>query len=141
MDNLNNVISTVLSCADDAGFAAFREFTDADIAGKRNSMLAVVSAGQRKETAQCVVGSALMSEIESVITVKLYGKVCSYRDIYELEDHISVLFEKLALSGDLLSRVTKLSQIRQNAPLGRLGAELELTVRTLESVETEADIK
>ncbi len=133
MDNLNTTLNTVMTVAGQAGFIAYREFVDDDAAGKKDSMIAFVGVGSTREIAQCVVGSAVMSEVESVITVKLYGKVCSFRDFFVLEDHISLLFEKLAGSGELLSRVTKLSRVKQDASLGRLGAELELTVRTLET--------
>ena len=133
MDNLNMTLNAVMTAAGEAGFITYREFSDAAVTGKKDSMIGFVGIGSRKEIAQGMVGSALMSEVESVITVKLFGRMCSYRDIYVLEDHISLLFEKLAMSGDLLSRVTKLSQIKQDGALGRLGAEIELTVRTLET--------
>jgi hypothetical protein len=72
-----------------------------------------------------------------VFTLKLFGKVCSYSDGYSLEDKTSQVFEELALTGDLLSRVTKLSRMTRNTTLGRLETDIELTVRTLEQEEEE----
>ena len=114
------VISTIMQSARTAGFETHREFFPADLMKKRSVMAAVVGVSLQKDIAECIVDGAPVKEIETVITVKLFGKGCAYTDSYELEDMTSHLFEELACSGDLLSRVTKLTQIKQNGSLGRL---------------------
>ncbi len=137
LEDLCSAVTQIMTCASAAGFDAHREFFPDDLMKKRSVYTAIVSVTSQKDIAECMVGDALQKEIESVIEVKLLGKMCAYSDAYELEDMGSALFAELASSGELLSRVTSLSQIKQNGRLGRLELDIGLTLRTLEIKEAQ----
>ena len=134
---INTMIEEIAGCVEDAGFEVYRQFDERSLDNNRGAMCAVVGVVSQKDVAECLIGEALAKELETVVSVRLFGTVCQGRDAYELEEKVSDVFESLARSGELLSRVTRLGKMKQNGSLARLETDVELTLRTLEIEEEE----
>ncbi len=134
---INTMIEEICACVTGAGFEVYRAFDERSLDNNRGAMCAVVRVTESRDIAECLIGQTLAKEVESVVSIRLFGAVCQGRDALALDEKVSDVFERLSLSGELLSRVTRVGKMKNNGTLARLETEVGLTLRTIEIEEDE----